>query len=451
MIGLPDAFINSARDVLQEDLNPFLESLREHAPLSIRFNPKKNSARSANKIVPWSGNGVYLPSRPSFTLDPLFHAGTYYVQEPSSMFVGNAFQQVAQGIEAPTVLDLCAAPGGKSTDLMSVMASDGLLVSNEVIRSRASALSENLKKWGHANCVVTNNDPRDFSGLSGFFDTIIIDAPCSGEGLFRKDPAAIAEWSLQHVQLCASRQKRIIADVWPALKENGTLIYCTCTYNRSENEENLQWLADHHDVEFLRLQLDPSWGIREVTTGKIMGYRFFPHLTKGEGFFLSAIKKKEGAAPATNTRMSLAPLAKKTADDLRGWINHASPQFILHKDTALLLPAQKAKEIDLLVRNLYVVHAGTAVATIKHQKLVPEHALALSIHLNQDAFPSTSVAVDNAIRYLRRESPALNLTKKGYHLVSFEGQPLGWINNLGTRYNNMYPMEWRIRMSSDAS
>src|SRR5688572_13773005 len=290
--SLPKEFEDTLRGKLGESFDHFLNSLQQPSPVSIRHNPYKPFNLEGEQIA-WSKYGKYLRERPVFTLDPAIHAGAYYVQEASSMFLEQAITQAVDLTKPLRVLDLCAAPGGKSTHLLSLLNQESLLISNEVIRSRASILSENIQKWGHQNVIITNNDPEDFSKLEGFFDVIVVDAPCSGEGLFRKDPDAMQEWSLANVDLCCKRQRRILADIWPALKTKGVLVYSTCTFNEQENEENLQWLQKQNDVEGVSLTIDKDWGIETVQVGKLKGYRCYPHKVKGEGFFLSAIRKNE--------------------------------------------------------------------------------------------------------------------------------------------------------------
>jgi 16S rRNA C967 or C1407 C5-methylase (RsmB/RsmF family)/NOL1/NOP2/fmu family ribosome biogenesis protein len=449
MNKLPEEFEQAMQGKLGAEFPEFLDSLQHPSPTSIRINPKKNAALPVSETVPWTSFGKYLDVRPIFTLDPLFHAGTYYVQEASSMFLEQAIRQTTDLSLALNVLDLCAAPGGKSTHMLSLLSENSLLVSNEVIRPRASILAENIQKWGYPNCIVTNNDPKDFEELTSFFDMIVVDAPCSGEGLFRKDAKAMEEWSPQNVALCSSRQKRILADVWPALKENGILIYCTCTYNEAENEENLFWLQQQNDVEFLSLQLQPEWNIEEIHKGKIAGYRFFPHRVKGEGFFISVIRKKEAKQSIRmKTKNKLMFASKKLAESVTPWIRSAAAFGILqHQDDLYFLPEEKLTDADVLYQHLRIVDSGTTVAAIKQNKLIPAHALAMSVYLEQEAFPPVEVSYDSAIRYLRKDSGPLDALEKGFHLVRFERTPLGWINNLGNRYNNLYPQEWRIRMA----
>ncbi|MES1226926.1 MAG: RsmB/NOP family class I SAM-dependent RNA methyltransferase, partial [Bacteroidota bacterium] len=230
---LPHALIASLQTVKGFDKDAFVQIHESGEQItSVRVNPNRTfnveySTLNVQGKVPWSSNGYYLSERPSFTTDPLFHAGAYYVQEASSMFLEEAVKQTCDLSKPLKVLDLCAAPGGKSTLLQSIISNESLLISNEVIKSRVNILSENITKWGAANVVVTNNDPKDFQRLPEYFDLIVIDAPCSGSGLFRKDPEAITEWSSDNVMLCSQRQQRILADILPCLKPGGILIYST--------------------------------------------------------------------------------------------------------------------------------------------------------------------------------------------------------------------------------
>ena len=436
------------RHQLGSEFPPFLASLHEPPPVSVRRHPLKMTVDQVDQCVPWARYGHYLPSRPVFTLDPIFHAGGYYVQEASSMFVEQALQQTLDLIQPLNVLDLCAAPGGKSTHILSLINRDSLLVTNEVIRSRAAILSENIQKWGYPNAIVSNNDPADFGKLTGFFDVMVVDAPCSGEGLFRKEPEAMEEWSPENVQVCASRQKRIAADVWPALRENGIFIYCTCTYNRYENEENLRWLQENHAVEFIKLNVDPAWGIEEVNENRMTGYRFFPHRAKGEGFFLAVIRKLETAEPLRVKPKRAIPVPlKKIQDRLNEWITDAQrATFFQFNDLVFYAPSSKAREVEFLTQYLKVVYAGTNVASIKHEKLIPDHALALSVELDKDTFPVVDLNTEDALKYLRRESPQLNGVHVGFTLLTYGQLPIGWVNVLSNRVNNMYPSEWRVRM-----
>jgi 16S rRNA C967 or C1407 C5-methylase (RsmB/RsmF family)/NOL1/NOP2/fmu family ribosome biogenesis protein len=445
---LPEKFEQSIRAKLGTDFPAFIASLEEPVPLSIRMNPRKNTVVSTDLPVPWTRYGKYLSVRPVFTLDPLFHGGSYYVQEASSMFLEQALKQSVDLDSALNVLDLCAAPGGKSTHLLSLLSRESLLVSNEVIRARAAILSENIQKWGYPNAMVTNNDPRDFQGLKGFFDVVVVDAPCSGEGLFRKDPAAMFEWSPENVALCCDRQKRIVADVWDSLRENGILIYSTCTYNESENEDNLRWLQENYSIEFIKLATDPSWGVEEVNIGKIHAYRFFPHQAKGEGFFISAIRKTEAATSSKlKAKKSLAgPPSKNIRERLQSWISPDHFTFYQFGELLFFTPEKKRQEFEFLLSYLKIMYAGTNMATLKHDKLIPDHAVALSVELNREMFPVAEVNDVDAIHYLRRDAITIDGMAIGFTLLTFQQLPIGWVNILANRVNNMYPSEWRIRM-----
>jgi 16S rRNA C967 or C1407 C5-methylase (RsmB/RsmF family)/NOL1/NOP2/fmu family ribosome biogenesis protein len=411
---------------LRADFEEFKEALSAEPCVSVRINQHKH-ADLKGQPVPWCSAGLYLPERPVFTLDPNFHAGAYYVQEASSMFLEQAVRASVDLSQPLRVLDLCAAPGGKSTHLLSLINDRSLLISNEVIRSRASILSENIQKWGKANVIVTNNDPKDFSDLNGYFDLVVVDAPCSGEGLFRKDEAAMSEWSEENANLCALRQRRILSDVWPSIKENGVLIYCTCTYNEAENEENVKWLSQQKDLEFIDIPAVPG-------VERTLGYRFMPHKIKGEGFFISAIRKISNEIPAR-----VKTLKAKASKINPGWLNGDFQYYELND----LLVATTTDEIPAL----NIVTRGIAVATIMRNKLVPEHSLALSNDLNKNAFPFMDLDKSEALKYLSKETIAASNEERGFALARYKNNNLGFVNRLGNRLNNLYPANWRIRMS----
>ncbi len=444
----PLPFEMRMKATLGDEWTDFANAHTNASPISIRINPAKGKGLNEKKI-PWSDFGYYLSTRPSFTLDPTFHAGAYYVQEASSMFLEQALKQSTELDKPLRVLDLCAAPGGKSTHLLSLINQDSLLVSNEVIRSRAQILAENIQKWGCANVVVTNSDPQAFQKLPGYFDVIVVDAPCSGEGLFRKDPEASMEWSEDAVNLCSLRQRRIVTDVWPSLKENGILIYSTCTYNAKENEDNLTWLAENHTVEFVKLSVKPEWKIAEIKVGAAIGYRFYPHQVDGEGFFISVIRKAEAETSIrirSGKNFSLA--SRKISDQLIPWTIH--PEYfktIRQEDLLIQIPAVLYDDMGFITSQLHTVSKGTAIAEIKHEKLIPEHALALSVHLNREHFPVLELSREQALTYLRKENLLIGEGQRGFALVTYGGDAIGWINQLGNRINNLYPSSWRIRMS----
>lgn len=440
-MDLPQRFIDQITPILGTERDAFLAALETDSPTSIRLNDKIEIAQSNR--VPWCETGFYLSERPSFTADPLFHAGTYYVQEASSMFVEQAIKQhIAEPVN---MLDLCAAPGGKSTHLSSLLPKGSLLVSNEIVRSRAYILAENMIKWGNANVVVTNNEPKDFENLYSFFDAMLIDAPCSGEGMFRKDEGAIKEWSPENVRKCVERQREILTTVWSALKQDGIIIYSTCTFNRQENEENVQWMINELGAELLPIKLDESWGITQ-TDG---GYRFYPHKTIGEGFFLSVLRKTTTDQSRIRIKNEKNKNTKILPDILSLKNKLLQPdnwKIVVSENNIKALPIDKADEIEFLEKKLKFMSAGILLATQKGKDLIPETGLALSKSLDVSQCHSVEVDFKTAILFLQKEAVELPQADKGYVLLTYKKVPLGWVKNLGNRTNNLYPQEWRIRM-----
>ncbi len=414
---------------------------------SIRLNPEKPMVNGpeTSSGIPWCPYGYYLPSRPSFTLDPLFHAGAYYVQEASSMFIWKALQELLGDDTQKKVLDLCAAPGGKSSLLASFF-SEGLVVANEVIKQRAAVLVENLTKWGSTQVVVTNNDPSHFQSLPGYFDVMVIDAPCSGSGMFRKDPAAIEEWSEDNVQLCSQRQQRILADVLPALKEEGLLLYSTCSYSTEEDEDIADWLVTEMGMESKALSVPVEWGIVETSSPVkgSHGYRFYPDRIKGEGFFIAVFQKKAAVTESRLKELNLSVPSKQETQQVASFINLPEGYTLFKQgETMRTIPTRWWKDLQILAKVLYIKKAGTGIGSIKGKDVIPEHELALS-SLWKGQFTPLPLTREQALLYLRRKDLQLPDFPIGWHLVAFEGLPLGWVKVLPNRVNNYYPAEWRI-------
>lgn len=421
--------------------------------ISVRMNLDKfniqHSIFNIQSSVPWSSNGFYLTERPSFTSDPLFHAGAYYVQEASSMFLETAIQQTVDLSQSLKVLDLCAAPGGKSTLIQSLLNEQSFLVSNEVIKTRVTILAENITKWGAANVVVTNNDPKDFQRLENYFDVLVVDAPCSGSGLFRKDAAAISEWSENNVLLCSQRQQRILADVLPALKEDGVLIYSTCSYSKEEDEAIADWLVQECQMESLALQTEEAWGIVETRSElqQAFGYRFYPGKVKGEGFFIAAFKKRGHLSGDGYNKKPKNKADKLTAAELaviKPYLKNSEALFyVKQQDAVLALPLALQEELPVLQSALYIKKAGVTLGTIIRNELIPDHELAVSTVIDA-AVPFIEVDETNALQYLRRQDIKIETALKGWALIQFRNLPLGWVKILPNRINNYYPATWRI-------
>ena len=395
---LPQDFIRNTREVMGEErFQQYLKSFDEEVPVSIRLNPLKSqglTVMEGAERVPWCQNGYYLPRRPQFTMDPLLHAGCYYVQEAASMFLDEVLRQHLLPLTSHHALDLCAAPGGKSTLLRSALPEDCVLYSNEPIRNRASILLENVTKWGYANHIVTNNYPKDYRASKFRFDVILCDVPCSGEGMFRRDEATMHEWSPQNVEKCWQLQREIVNDAWACLNEGGLFIYSTCTFNIKENEENIRWMLNEFEAEVLPVEVKPEWHI----TGSLLKdfdepvYRFIPGITRSEGLFVAVLRKKgeDRNLPSKQTKSLLRANSEFTPGKLRVYSGQTQT------------PSEDTPRIEL-------------------------------------TYPQ-------AIAYLRGE--ALQLppdTPRGLVALCFQGYPLGTAKNIGTRANNLYPKEWRIK------
>jgi 16S rRNA C967 or C1407 C5-methylase (RsmB/RsmF family)/NOL1/NOP2/fmu family ribosome biogenesis protein len=447
----PDNFLESLSGEQGFDRENFSKTHVEAAsPTSIRINPFKKTVIKTDGQVPWCNEGHYLNTRPSFTFDPLFHAGSYYVQEASSMFIGHILQHI-KPTEPVKVLDLCAAPGGKSTLLNSGMTTDDLLVANEIIKTRVPVLADNLARWGTANTIVTNNDPKDFTRLTSFFDIILVDAPCSGSGMFRKDPAAMDEWSEANVNLCHQRQERILADVYPALNEDGYFIYSTCSYSHQENEDILDWLCSEFALETVRIPINTAWGIVETQSPekKAWGYRFYPDQVKGEGLFAACLRKKESSGSLLSFKNNNnQKLPGSELDIVKHYINKPDEYYFFKvNDDWMAINYQHKENMNLLSRHLYIKKSGVRIGKLAGRDLIPDHELALSIIINKDAVLQTELDHEQAILYLRRENLVIDTTDKGWSLMTFQGQALGWAKLLPNRLNNYYPKELRILTS----
>ena len=448
-MDLPQEFESQARLWLGETrYGRLAAALQEEPSVSVRLNPAKavgagltvGGVNGSDGPVPWaSAEGRYLKSRPMFTADPLFHAGAYYVQEASSMFLGVALRRY---VTSPVVaLDLCAAPGGKSTHLRALLPEGSLLVSNEPVRARAQVLAENMAKWGHPDVVVSNSYPADFGRLSGFFDVMVTDVPCSGEGMFRKEEEAVASWSMANVVMCRDRQRDILREAWPALKPGGLLVYSTCTFNPLEDEENVAWIAAELGAEVLPLDVPAEWHVEGDLHGgedALPVYHFLPGFVRGEGFFL-AVQKVKRKLPVS---------ASVPFDVCHSWFKSEGFEFQVEGQRLTAFRTAFSRQKALLCRAVNVMYAGIAVAELKGRDWMPLHALAMSSELDVSAFPAVDVDYDVAVAYLRKDSLALpSATPRGYVLLTYSGLPLGFVKNVGGRANNLYPQEWKIRTS----
>lgn len=443
MPKLPQQLLNSLRQLEYFDESAFLEAHEEENQItSLRLNPFKKVELDFVGLSPvkWNSLGFYLEERPSFTLDPLFHAGCYYVQEAGSMFLEQTLLHTLDFSQSLKILDVCASPGGKSTLINSLLNEKSLLVANEIIKSRADVLAHNLSKWGTANSVVTNNDPQKFSELSSFFDAVIIDAPCSGSGLFRKQPEAVNEWSEDHVTSCSVRQRKILEDILPAVKEGGIIIYSTCSYSAEENEDIVRWLIAQFDLEYVKIPVKGDWGIVETD----FGYRFYPHLTKSEGFFCAVLRKKSSDKTAHYGKKKNNLLAGASELSILKPFLSLENVVVLKKNNQFhVMNEEAAGFLNSFEKHFYFKKAGVVAGEIKGKDMVPNQELAWFINVNPNV---TTVELDKetALKFLRKEQFLTSENASGLVLMRYKEQGLGWAKILPNRMNNYLPNELRI-------
>ncbi len=432
-------------------------ALDSDSPVAVRIHPDKTIAGIASlseltvvRQVPWCETGYYLAERPAFTFDSDFHAGAYYVQEPSSQFVGHLLRHVE--MRGAHVLDMCAAPGGKTTLYASLVGAEGLVVANEIDRRRAQVLADNVRKWGTGNVAVTLGDSSAWGECAGWFDVVAVDAPCSGEGMFRKDPQARTEWSEGNVKLCAARQDAILRDAWQALRAGGTLIYSTCTFNRTEDEESiermLEWAGDEV-VDAPNVVVDPDWGVVCGRVGAFQTFRFFPHRACGEGFFAAVACKSFDAGGSEripkSRRTVITPVHKGAEKELERWmIEPEKFSFGVVGDTCYGWRAEQFEMVRLLSEKFPVIYSGVAMGQLFKGVLKPDPALAFAVGLRREALPVAALDAEQTLRFLRRQDVDVAQLAEGMNLITARGRALGFAKRIGSRVNNLYPNSLRI-------
>lgn len=463
----PQAFTNRISQQLGTEKEAFFSALQKEPKIAVRLNQQKIADIMATDFqnyspIPWQKSAYYLAERPSFTYDPLFHAGAYYVQEPSSMLIS----QFLEPENYKVALDLCAAPGGKSSLLISELTKDSVLIANEVIRTRAAILAENLARWGYPNCIVTQNDPKDFAKLPPLFDLMLIDAPCSGEGMFRKDTASINEWSEENVATCAARQQRIVASVLPALKQGGHIIYSTCTYSYSENEELITWLlATFEDLELYPYELNANYGAEPVTINDIANaaYRCYPHKLEGEGFFVCRLRKKgvheeEEEDFSEKKQKKGKPQQKEKTNkpkfsidvkQIAAYINDFEEENVEIFDDNVFYYLPQIKQLLPQLKGLNFLKKGLLIGKIQGKDFTPSHELALSTLLSKNCV-QIDLDKETALRYLQKNDLDIQgeipeVKGKNWLLAAYKGVSLGWMKAVGNRFKNHFPINWRIR------
>lgn len=451
--NLPDQFLAMLTEMGLEELKT---ALAEGEPCtSVRLNRSKSTDAGpdfAGSPVPWCGAGLYLDERPRFTFDPAFHQGCYYVQEASSMFHSYVVGRLMKDVCSPVrVLDSCAAPGGKTTGVIDSLPEGSLMVANEYVPSRAAVLRENLVKWSYPGCIVTRGDTAAFRRLKDTFDLIIADVPCSGEGMMRKDEEAVAQWSPGLIRECAERQWEIVSNLWPSLKPGGVMIYSTCTFNRSENEEMVGRIIDELGAESVDIEIDPEWGIAGGISTTAHCYRFMPHRLRGEGLFVAVVRKPGESRSEKPSKKDKTGKSKPLPQlsQAQGWLSdRARTEMDVYADGDRIsaFPRAHADVLRKVKKELDVIHEGVLIGNIKGRDLIPSQSLALSPCLRADAFPTVEVDRETALTYLSGDAVTLpEGTPRGFVLLTFAARPLGFVKNIGNRSNNLYPAPWRIK------
>ena len=452
MRALPVAFTERMRKQLgAEEAESLFAALDATSPVAVRLNPAKcgeDGVWSEGEVIAWSRNGRRLKERPSFTLDTAFHAGAYYVQEAASQFIDHTIS--GEELQGKRVLDMCAAPGGKTTIYSTAVGVDGLVVANEYVKSRANILADNVRKWGMGNVLVTNNAPEHLAQFEGWFDLVAVDAPCSGEGMFRKEEVAREDWSEEVVKMCAARQMSIVREAWQSLKDGALFIYSTCTFNEDEDEGVLRTFIEEMGDVFAPSQsidVDEKWGIVRGKVGAFQTFRFFPHKTDSEGLFVAVARKAESVSQRTPKarKKVMQEVDKVSRKELSRWLQDSDKQtFAQVGDTIYTYRSEQFKAVQALSEYLTAIYSGVAMGQIFKGKLKPDWALSQYVGINRTAVAVVELDKARALDYLRKRDIAVGDMSEGINLLTHEGCALGFAKKVGARCNNLYPNSLKI-------
>ena len=451
MQPLPPQFVVNMRHQLGDSsAEALFEALESSSPISVRLNPYKWHGEEFGTAVPWCEWGRYLDTRPQFTTEIPFVAGAYYVQEAGSQFIAHILK--TEGVDGGKIIDMCAAPGGKTTLYSALVGDRGLVLANEYVRNRANVLADNVRKWGLGNVVVINNDPQHIAAFEQWADVVAVDAPCSGEGMFRKDEVARSEWTAQSVDMCAARQMDILRQAWKSLKAGGLLIYSTCTFNTTEDEGILEQMTSEWGEEIepsTEIVVSDNWGVECIKVGDFQGFRFFPHRVKSEGFFVAVARKRAdvgGRSVVPKPRKKIMTDAPREAiKELSRWVvNQDTLRFAVVAESYYAYPLEYFETIRSLANNLTVIYSGVEMGQIFKGKLKPEWSLSQSVWYNRDVVPSVELGREEALDYLRKKDVSAGVFVEGINLVSSDGYALGFVKRVGNRVNNGYPNSLKI-------
>lgn len=449
---LPVAFTERMRKQLgTEEAERLFVALDSVSPVAVRLNPAKcgeEGVWSDGEAIAWSKNGRTLKERPSFTLDTAFHAGAYYVQEAASQFIDHVI--AGEELQGKRVLDMCAAPGGKTTIYSTAVGVEGLVVANEYVRSRANILADNVRKWGMGNVLVTSNAPEHLAQFEGWFDVVAVDAPCSGEGMFRKEEVARTDWSDEAVKMCAARQMSIVREAWQSLKDGGLFVYSTCTFNEDEDEGVLRDFIEEMGDIFApsrRVEIDERWGIVRGEVGAFQTFRFFPHKTDSEGLFVAVARKAEPTTQRTPKarKRVMQEVDKSARKELSKWLKESDKYtFAEIGDTIYAYCSEQFKAVQALSENLTAIYSGVAMGQIFKGKLKPDWALSQYVGLERTAVAVEELDEARALDYLRKRDIAVGDMAEGINLLTYKGRALGFAKKVGARCNNLYPNSLKI-------
>ena len=452
MRALPVAFTERMRKQLgAEEAERLFVALDSVSPVAVRLNPAKcgeEGVWSDGEVIAWSKNGRKLKERPSFTLDTAFHAGAYYVQEAASQFIDHIISH--EKLQGKRVLDMCSAPGGKTTIYSTAVGEEGLVVANEYVRSRANILADNVRKWGMGNVLVTNNAPEHIAQFEGWFDLVAVDAPCSGEGMFRKEEVAREDWSEEAVKMCAARQLSIVRDAWQSLKCGGLFIYSTCTFNEDEDEGLLRAFIEEVGEVFepsQRVEIEESWGVVRGEVGPFQTFRFFPHKTDSEGLFVAVARKAEPTTQRTPKarKRVMQEVDKNSKKELMRYLQQSENYtFVMVADTIYAYRAEQFKAVQALSEGLTAICSGVAMGQIFKGKLKPDWALSQYVGFERKAVAVEEVDEARALDYLRKRDIAVGDMAEGINLITHKGRALGFAKRVGARCNNLYPNSLKI-------
>ena len=462
---IPSKFLDRMECLLGEEFPNFKAALGQKPNVSIRLNPNKksplntgeNNQLKIDSQVPWCRDAFYLQERPSFVFDPSFHCGSYYVQEASSMIIDHIFRSCLNLNQDLKVLDLCAAPGGKSSLVSSLLSQESLIISNELVGSRARVLKENIDRWGPANSLISNGRADAYDGINNFFDAIVLDAPCSGEGMFRKHDLSIEQWSPKKIEELSGIQRELLASMAPLVKEKGIIIYSTCTHAPEEDEKNVEWfLNKYSEFELVSIELKENWGISNQIAAEHYpqinaAYRMFFHKARGEGFFFSVLRKKESSSgkfrKSKKQTLKLKPPNNKIKTQFLAYIQDCDKFEIRQEgDEIYALPKAHIEDILALDSQLKLIKRGVHLGTVKGKKWIPSHEFALSQIINKNAFEIIEVSHENALRYYKGMNLEIDYRgAQGWTLIAHNENILGWVKVLANRINNHLPKGWEIR------